>query len=84
MLLHCRFGAVVPLFTQHQMPPDALPRDIRKTLGTVERKNVYYWDLPNELIEELQAPAEPIRRLAADAKQVHVPEQWVSIDWRLL
>lgn len=41
------------LFTQHQTPLPALPADIRRTLGTVERDNVYYRDLPEEACGEL-------------------------------
>lgn len=41
------------LFTQHQTPLTALPMDVRKALGNVRKKNVYYRDLPDELIEEL-------------------------------
>jgi uncharacterized protein YecE (DUF72 family) len=41
------------LFTQHQTPPSALPKDIREALGPIEKKNLYYRDLPEELLEEL-------------------------------
>jgi uncharacterized protein YecE (DUF72 family) len=41
------------LFTQHQTPPQALPADIRAALGPVEKKNVYYRDVPEELCVEL-------------------------------
>jgi uncharacterized protein YecE (DUF72 family) len=41
------------LFTQHQTPPDALPKDIREALEPIEKKNVYYGDLPQELNDEL-------------------------------
>jgi uncharacterized protein YecE (DUF72 family) len=30
------------LFTQHQRPPDALPKDIRERLAPVKKKNLYF------------------------------------------
>lgn len=41
------------LFTQHQTPPNVLPVDIRAALGPVEKKNIYYRDMPEELRGEL-------------------------------
>jgi uncharacterized protein YecE (DUF72 family) len=41
------------LFTQHQTPPAALPKDIRDALGLVDEKNLYYRDIPEELLDEL-------------------------------
>lgn len=41
------------IFTQHQTPPQALPKDIREALGSPGKKNFYYRDLPPELLEEL-------------------------------
>lgn len=41
------------LFTQHQTPPDALPKDVRSSLGLPPKKNLYYRDLPDEMLEEL-------------------------------
>ena len=41
------------LFTHHPTSPDALPKDIREALGPVEKKNVYYADMPEELLTEL-------------------------------
>lgn len=53
------------LFTQHQTPPAALPKDIRMRLGVPPKKNFYYGDLPAELIEELwkrfRLALEPLR-----------------------
>ncbi len=43
------------LFTQHQTPPAALPKDIREALGPVDKKNLYYRDIPGELLDELWA-----------------------------
>ena len=40
-------------FTQHQSPPSALPRDIRDAMGPIQRKNLYYRDIPAELLQEL-------------------------------
>ena len=34
------------LFTGHQTPPAALPAEIRKVLGNIDNKNVYYRDVP--------------------------------------
>ncbi|MFH0344940.1 MAG: DUF72 domain-containing protein [Chromatiales bacterium] len=41
------------LFTGHQTPPVALPADIRKALGTIDNKNIYYRDVPQDAREEL-------------------------------
>jgi uncharacterized protein YecE (DUF72 family) len=42
------------IFTQHQTPPNVLPKDIREALGPLaEKKNVYYVDLPQEVMEEM-------------------------------
>jgi uncharacterized protein YecE (DUF72 family) len=41
------------LFTQHQTPPDALPKDIRERLAPVAKKNLYYKDMPAEVLDEL-------------------------------
>jgi uncharacterized protein YecE (DUF72 family) len=42
------------IFTQHQTPPNVLPTDIREALGpAAEKKNVYYGDLPAELMDEM-------------------------------
>jgi uncharacterized protein YecE (DUF72 family) len=53
------------LFTQHQTPPSALPKDIREAMGAIEKKNVYYRDLPEELLDELwerfRAAIQPLR-----------------------
>ena len=52
------------LFTGHQTPPQALPKDIREALkpGT---KNIYYRDLPEELRQEMwnrfRTALEPLR-----------------------
>lgn len=43
------------LFTQHQTPPNMLPADLRAALGPVEKRNVYYKDVPEDLREELWA-----------------------------
>ena len=41
------------LFTQHQTPPAALPKDIREAMGPIEKNNVYYRDVPEEILDEL-------------------------------
>ena len=43
------------LFTQHQTPLTALPADIRNALGKIDKANVYYRDLADELIDEMWA-----------------------------
>ncbi len=52
------------LFTHHQTPPEALPRDVRERLGAA-KKNVYYPELPAELLDVLwgrfAAALEPLR-----------------------
>lgn len=53
------------LFTQHQTPPQALPRDVRERLGPPPRKNFYYDDVPDGLKDELwlrfRLALEPLR-----------------------
>lgn len=53
------------LFTQHQTPPAALPREIRDSLAPRGSKNLYYKDLPAELLDELwerfRVALEPLR-----------------------
>jgi uncharacterized protein YecE (DUF72 family) len=43
------------LLTQHQTPPDALPKDIREGLAPTTKKNLYYKDMPAEVLDELWA-----------------------------
>ncbi len=54
------------LFTQHQTPPEALPRDIRDGLSATQKKNFYYKDLPPELLDALwerfRSALDPLRR----------------------
>ncbi len=54
------------LFTQHQTPPKALPRDIRADLPTTQKKNLYYKDLPSELLDALwgrfRSALDPLRQ----------------------
>lgn len=53
------------LFTQHQTPPEALPRDVRERLGALPKKNCYYDDVPEEVKDELwkrfRLALEPLR-----------------------
>jgi uncharacterized protein YecE (DUF72 family) len=53
------------LFTQHPTPLDALPKDLRLTLGKIDKENVYYRDLPDEAVDELwerfHSALEPLR-----------------------
>lgn len=41
------------LFTGHQTSPTALPKDIRDALGATGKRNFYYRDLPEEIVDEL-------------------------------
>ena len=42
------------IFTQHQTPPKVLPPDIREALGPLaDKKNVYYADLPPDVMGEM-------------------------------
>jgi len=41
------------LFTGHHTSPSTLPKDIREALGSIDKKNVYYKDVPPELTDEL-------------------------------
>ncbi len=54
------------LFTQHQTPLDALPRDIRKGLGEIEKEKVYHRDMPEDMVDELwerfRSALAPLRR----------------------
>jgi uncharacterized protein YecE (DUF72 family) len=56
------------LFTQHQTPPDALPREIRERLTPTPaaNKNIYYQDTPPEILDELwerfRSALDPLRR----------------------
>src|ERR1700687_4439548 len=55
-----------PLLTGHQTPPAALPKDVAEALGPVEKRNLYYKDLPREITDELWRPyregIEPLQR----------------------
>jgi uncharacterized protein YecE (DUF72 family) len=54
------------LFTQHQTPPDALPKDIREGLTMSTKKNLYYKDMPAEVLDELwgrfRSALDPLRQ----------------------
>ncbi|MES2356353.1 MAG: DUF72 domain-containing protein [Pseudomonadota bacterium] len=62
------------LFSLHQTPPNSLPRDILEALGSVEKKNLYYKDIPEELRDELwerfRMAIEPLR-IAGKLVAVH-------------
>jgi len=53
------------LFTGHQTAPAALPKDIREALGPIDKKNVYYKDVPEQIRAELwsrfREAIEPLR-----------------------
>jgi uncharacterized protein YecE (DUF72 family) len=53
------------LLTQHQTPPDAFPRDIRAVLAPTAKKNLYYKDMPPEILdalwERLRSALDPLR-----------------------
>ncbi len=54
------------LLTQHQTPPDALPKDIRESLAPTAKKNLYYKDMPAEVLDDLwsrfRSALDPLRR----------------------
>jgi uncharacterized protein YecE (DUF72 family) len=54
------------LFTQHQTPQDALPKDIREGLTMSTKKNLYYKDMPAEVLDELwgrfRSALDPLRQ----------------------
>jgi len=41
------------LFTGPQTSPAALAKDVAEALGPVGKRNLYYKDLPRELVDEL-------------------------------
>lgn len=43
------------LLTQHQTPPGALPEDSRESLAPAAKQNLYYKDMPVEVLDELWA-----------------------------
>ena len=53
------------LFTGHQTAPASLPKDIAEALGPIEKKNVYYKDMPADLLDAMWAryrsAIEPLR-----------------------
>ncbi|HXX83354.1 MAG TPA: DUF72 domain-containing protein [Casimicrobiaceae bacterium] len=54
------------LFTGHQTSVAALPKDVAEALGPVDKKNLYYKDLPREITDEMwrqyREGIEPLRR----------------------
>lgn len=75
------------IFTGHQTPLKALPKDVLDALGQVEKSNIYYKDLPLELREALwtrfKSGIEPLRE-AGKLCAVHFQfAPWVtrSIQW---
>ncbi len=54
------------LFTGHQTSTAALPKDVAEALGPVQKKNLYYKDLPREITEEMwrqyREGIEPLKR----------------------
>jgi len=54
------------LFTLHQTPLEALPAEVRERLGPIEKKNVYYDDLPptarDDLWERFRSALDPLRQ----------------------
>ncbi|HKE42184.1 MAG TPA: DUF72 domain-containing protein [Casimicrobiaceae bacterium] len=54
------------LFTGHQTAAAVLPKEIVEALGPINKKNVYYKDLPRELTDEMwrqyREGIEPLRR----------------------
>jgi uncharacterized protein YecE (DUF72 family) len=54
------------LFTGHQTSVAALPKDVAEALGPVRTKNLYYKDVPREIMDEMwrqyREGIEPLRR----------------------
>jgi uncharacterized protein YecE (DUF72 family) len=54
------------LFTGHQTSSAALPKDVAEALGPIEKRNLYYKDLPRELTHEMwrqyREAIEPLKR----------------------
>ena len=54
------------LFTGHQTSTAALPKDVAEALGPVEKRNLYYKDLPREITDEMwrqyREGIEPLKR----------------------
>ena len=54
------------LFTGHQTSPAVLHRDIAQAIGPIDKKNLYYKDLPSEIRDELwrrfHEALEPLQR----------------------
>ena len=54
------------LFTGHQTSTAALPKDVAEALGPVQKKTLYYKDLPREITEEMwrqyREGIEPLKR----------------------
>jgi uncharacterized protein YecE (DUF72 family) len=54
------------LFTGHQTSPAVLPKDVAEALGPVEKRNLYYKDLPREITDEMwrqyREGIEPLKR----------------------
>jgi uncharacterized protein YecE (DUF72 family) len=53
------------LLTGHQTPPDPFPKDLRDRLGPVDKKNLYYRDLPEDIRgdiwERFRTALDPLR-----------------------
>src|SRR5262245_54258184 len=62
------------LFTGHQTAPAALPKDVREALGPIDKKNVYYKDVPGQIRAEVwsrfREAIEPLR-MAGKLGAVH-------------
>src|SRR6266498_1950539 len=71
------------LFTGHQTSPAALPKDVAETLGPVEKRNVYYKDLPREITDELwrqfKKGIEPLKRSGKLAAVHFQFAPWVAL-----
>src|SRR5260370_29398318 len=54
------------LFTGHQTSAAALPKEVAEALGPVEKRNLYYKDLPREITDEMwrqyREGIEPLKR----------------------
>ena len=65
------------LFTGHQTAPASLPRDIAEALGSIDRKHLYYKDIPGEILDELwRRYRDAIQPLQDDGKLLAVHFQF--------
>jgi uncharacterized protein YecE (DUF72 family) len=69
------------LFTLHQTPLEALPSELRERLGKLEKRNVYYHDLPaalrDDVWERFRGALDPLRKAGKLGAVVFQFPPWV-------